>query len=183
MTSLEQLLEELESPAPSANGGTAAAVAAAMAASLAAMVARGAEWPGATSATARAGALREHLLQLGRDDVEAFAAVLRAHRSLRASGSGDRTEVAEALFGATEVPLEIARCAAEVTELAGEAARGGRGPKRLDAVVAAMLAEAATRAATAIVEGNLRALPPGHEERAGALLTAARGAAKRAADA
>ena len=181
---LDELLDGLAAAAPSPAGGTAAAVVAAMAASLVAMVGRGSpDWPAGPEAAERAAALRERLLALGEADVQAFGAVLTAARAARAGGPGDgRHALAEALLGASAVPLEIAERAADVAELAASAAREGRGPLRLDAEAAWLLAEAATRAASLLVSGNLSALPDGPwSERVPRLLEGAGRAEARAA--
>jgi formiminotetrahydrofolate cyclodeaminase len=177
---LDELLDGLAAAAPSAAGGTAAAVTAAMAASLVAMVGRASQaWTEGADVAERAGTLRGRLLTLGEDDVEAFAAVLRAYRS---TGEARAAELTAALIRASEVPLEIAERAAEVAELAAGAARDGRGPMRLDAEAAAVLAEAATRAASLLVSANLLAIPDGREsEQVSRLLEAAQRARERAA--
>ncbi len=64
-----------------------------------------------------------------------------------------------ALSAAAQAPLEIAGSRAEVAELAAELARGGRPSLEGDAATAALLAEAATRAAVRLVELNLAAAP------------------------
>ena len=64
-----------------------------------------------------------------------------------------------ALLRAAEVPLRIAEAAADVTELAAVAAAEGSPHLRPDATAAAALAEAATRAATHLVEINLATVP------------------------
>lgn len=173
-TELEELLEALQAPAPSAAGGTAAAVAAAMAASLVVMVARGALVWAEGAATADAAAdLCARLHQLGADDVEAFAAVLAARRT-----GGDMDEP---LLGAARVPLAIAEASAEVVELAALAHANGKPAMRPDAAAAAMLAEAATRAAAQLVGVNLARFPAGpNDEERDHLLVAAAAAESRA---
>ncbi len=124
-----------------------------MAASLVVMVAReSAEWQDGSTVADDAAMLRDRLLTLGEDDVRAFAAVLTASR---ASDDGAR---AEALTRAAEVPLEIAERAADVVELATRAADEGKRPLRADAEAAAILAAAATRAATVLVRVNVSAM-------------------------
>jgi formiminotetrahydrofolate cyclodeaminase len=181
---LDRLFAELESPAPSAAGGTAAALAGAMAASLVVMVGRGSPgWQDGTEAAARAAALRDRLRELGREDVDAFGAVLHAYRARR-GGETEAAALVRALLHASGVPLQIACACAEVAVLAGQAARDGKGPMRLDAHAASLLAEAAARAAAAVVRGNLRALPAGEAgEEAAALLDGASQAEELAASA
>lgn len=178
------LLDGLAAPAPSPAGGTAAAVVAAMAASLVTMVGKGSPgWPEGAAVADRAAALRDRLLLLGGEDVQAFGEVLTAYRASREFEPGERErELAGALLRASEVPLEIARCAADVAELAVGAAGAGRRPMRPDAEAAAILAEAATRAAALLVSGNLAALPAGQQSgQVPRLLEAARAAQGRAA--
>lgn len=162
---LGDLLDALEAPAPSPAGGTAAAVAAAMAASLVVMVGRGSPaWPDGAAVALDAGAARERLLELGAEDVEAFAAVLAAFRT--------SADPRDSLIHAAEVPLEIAKLAAQVAELAARAGRDGKRPLSADAEVAAVLASAACRAAMLVVRANLAAIPS--DDRAAALLRAVR---------
>jgi glutamate formiminotransferase/formiminotetrahydrofolate cyclodeaminase len=152
--SVSALLGGLEAAAPSPAGGTAAAVVAAMAASLVVMAGRQSPgWPDGAAVAADAERLRDRLLALGAEDVQAFAAVLAAFRSSDAGASS------KALVHAAEVPLEIAECAADVAELAVRAAADGKRPLRPDAEAAAILAEAAARAAALVVRVNATALP------------------------
>ena len=59
------------------------------------------------------------------------------------------------------MPLRIAAAAADVVELAALAAAEGKPVLRPDATAAAMLAEAAVRAATHLVDVDLAAVPGG----------------------
>ena len=179
---LDRFLDELEAPAPSPCGGTAAAATAAMAAALVTMVARGSTgWADGPGVASQARALRSRLTALGDDDVAAFEQVLATMRDR--SGSPEQRDFAlgSALLRAAEVPLRIAESAADVAELAATAAAEGSPQLQPDATAAAALAEAATRAAAHLVEINL-AIVPGdrHSERAALLVTAAAGARERA---
>ena len=170
---LGQFLDALQAPGPSAAGGTAAAFAAAMAASLVTMVARGSvRWPEGAGVAAQARALRSRLTALGDEDAEAFARVLEIMRD--PSGTPEQRDFAlgTALVHAAEVPLRIAEAAADVTELAAAAAAAGSPHLRPDATAAAALAEAATRAATHLVEINLAIVPGDHHSERAAKLTA-----------
>lgn len=173
---LDELLAGLAAAAPSPAGGTAAAAVAAMAASLVVMVGRESPgWAAGADIAARATHLRDRLVALGAEDVQAFAAVLAASRA------DDSGAFAKALVRASEVPLEIAERAADVAEIATRAATEGKRPMRPDAEVAGILAEAATRAATLLVRVNVRALPAGSAgETAAQLLSAAQAAEDRA---
>ncbi len=179
---LDRFLDELEAPAPSPCGGTAAAVAAAMAAALVTMVARGSvDWEDGPGIASRARALRSRLTTLGGDDSAAFALVMAAMRDR--SGTPDQRDFAigTALVHAAEVPLRIAEAAADVAELAAVATTEGAPQLRPDATAAAALAEAATRTAAHLVEINLSAVPgDGHSERAEPLARAAAAALARA---
>lgn len=179
---LAGFLDELEAPAPSPCGGTAAAVTAAMAAALVTMVARGSSaWDDGPGIASQSRALRSRLTALGEDDATAFAEVLVTMRDR--SGTPEQRDYALglALLRAAEVPLRIAEAAADVAELAAAAAAAGSPQLQPDATAAAALAEAATQAASHLVEINL-AIVPGdrHSERAASLASAAAAARARA---
>ena len=148
-----------------------------MAASLVAMVGReSAAWPAGGDTAARATQLRDRLVALGAEDVQAFAAVLVASRA------DDSDAFAAALIRASEVPLEIAERAADVGEIATRAATEGKRPLRPDAEAAAILAAAATHAAALLVRVNVAALPAGAANEAAArVIDAARVAEDRVA--
>lgn len=179
---LDGFLDELEAPAPSACGGTAAAAAAAMAAALVTMVARGSTgWAEGAGIASQSRTLRSRLTTLGADDAEAFERVLVTMRDR--SGTPEQRDFAlgEALLRAAEVPLEIAEVAADVAELAALAAAEGSPRLQPDATAAATLAEAAVRAAAHLVEINLATVSGDrHFERAGLVAAAAAAARSRA---
>ena len=179
---LDRFLDELEAPAPSPCGGTAAAAAAAMAASLVTMVARGSRtWSDGAGIAAQARALRARLRMLGDQDAEAFAQVLAIMRSTAGTTEERDVVLGEALVQAAEVPLAIAEAAADVAELAALAAAAGSPHLRPDATAAAALAEAAVRAAAHLVEINLATVAGDqHSARAELLAAAAAGARARA---
>jgi methenyltetrahydrofolate cyclohydrolase len=127
-------------------GGSVAAVVAAFAAALTEMAARYADEP---EAATRAGALRARFLELAAEDAEAYGAVLGA--------KGEERQ--QALSRAADVPLELAESAVEVAELANGLAETGNPTLRGDALTAALLATAATKAAANLVEINLEARP------------------------
>jgi formiminotetrahydrofolate cyclodeaminase len=133
--------------------GSAAARAAAEAALLVATVARETTgWAGAAGVVAQANALGERLIELAAEDAEAFAAALEA---LDASSR----DLPMRLAHAAEVPLEIARTAADVAEVAALVAQRCDGRLRPDAAGAAALASGATLAAAALVRANLSVAP------------------------
>ena len=179
---LDGFLDELEAPAPSPCGGSAAAVAAAMGAALVTMVARASTaWPDATGVATQARALRTRLLALADEDAEAFGAVLAAMRELDGSPEQRDFALGTALLRAAEVPLRIAESAADVAELAALTAAEGSPHLRADATAAAALAEASTRAAAHLVDINLVTVRgDAHSARAAELAGAAGAARARA---
>jgi methenyltetrahydrofolate cyclohydrolase len=173
---VDAFLDELEAPAPAPSGGTASATVAAMAAALVVMVARGSPgWPEGPGVAAQARALRVRLTELGAEDAEAYAAVIVALRNQDAPGSEQRDfALGRALTDAAEVPLRIAAAAADVAELAALAGVEGKHALRPDAAAAVILAEAAVRAATHLVDVNLATVPgDGRSDRAAGIAQAA----------
>ena len=139
-------LEEVASRTAAPGGGSVAAVVAAFAAALTEMAARYAD---EEETAARAGALRARFIELAAEDAEAYGAVLGA--------KGEERQ--QALSRAADVPLELAESAVEVAELANRLAAGGNPTLRGDAMTAALLATAATKAAANLVEINLESRP------------------------
>jgi formiminotetrahydrofolate cyclodeaminase len=123
-----------------------AAVVAAFAAALTEMAAR---YAADEEVATRAAALRARFLELASEDAEAYAAVLGA--------KGEERQ--QALSRAADVPLELAESAVEIAELANRLAAEGNPTLRGDAMTAALLAAAATKAAANLVEINLEARP------------------------
>jgi methenyltetrahydrofolate cyclohydrolase len=151
---LRELLGDLAAETPAPGGGSAAAWATALAAALTEMAAA---FAGDGSA-ARARALRSQALELAERELTAYAPVLEASRLPKDDPT--RTERLQgALSDAANSPLEIARVAAEVADIAtGLAATGNRSLEG-DANTGAELARAACRAAARLVEINLTARP------------------------
>jgi len=106
---------------------------------------------GEDGAVAQAQSLHLRALSLVEADANAYAdAVVRlAHK-----GSGD-ADLGRSLERVADVLLEIADTAADVAALAAFVADRAREDLVPDAVAAALLAEAATRAAAVLVEVNL----------------------------
>ena len=77
-----------------------------------------------------------------------------AQAAVDAPGGVDGT-LSDALFTSADLPLAIAETGADVTALAGLAARLGDGALRADAVSAARLAHAGTQVALHLVTVNL----------------------------
>jgi formiminotetrahydrofolate cyclodeaminase len=145
-----------ETPAP--GGGSVAAVVVEMAAALAAMAARFSRghWDGAAGAVAQAEALRARAAPLAQEDADAYEAVLTAMRMPEGLEPEIRnTLIGDTLSRAADVPLRIAQAAADVAELGATLAENGNPNLRGDASAAALLSEAAARAAANLVEINL----------------------------
>lgn len=107
----------------------------------------GKQWPEAAEMHERAERLRAQSEELVEQDTLAYLAFVEAVRA----GEG----VAGAKARTIQIPLEIARAAAEVAALAEQSASLGNPRLRADAVVAAMLASAAAAAAAYLVGVNL----------------------------
>lgn len=179
---LDRFLDELEAPAPSPCGGTAAAAAAAMSAALVTMVARGSPgWADGAGIASQARALRSRLTTLGDDDAAAFEHVMVTMRKRAGTPEQRDHALGEALVHAAEVPLQIAEAAADVAELAALAATEGSPRLQPDATAATTLAEAAVRAATHLVEINLATVPGDQHSRRAEMLAAAAAAARKRA--
>jgi len=154
---VRDLLDALEQPQAVPAGGTAAALVAASAASVVTMVARSStEWADARGVAAQARHLRSRLVPLAEANADALETALAA----LAGSAEPRQERRDAALGralshAADLPLAIAESAADVAGLASLAAERGDPRSRLDAVVAAVLAEGATAAAAGLVERNL----------------------------
>jgi len=145
-----------ETPAP--GGGSVAAVVVEMAAALAAMAARFSRghWDGGAGAVAQAEALRARAAPLAQEDADAYEAVLTAMRMPEGLEPEIRnTLIGDTLSRAADVPLRIAQAAADVAELGATLAENGNPNLRGDASAAALLSEAAARAAANLVEINL----------------------------
>jgi formiminotetrahydrofolate cyclodeaminase len=149
------LLTALAERSPAPGGGSAAAWSGALAAALLEMVAA---FAGADEAAQRASALRAQLLDAGEAELHSYEPVLAATR-LPANDPQRAAQLERALSDASEPPLVIARSAAEVAELAASVAAESSRAVRADAVAGVVLAEAAVRAATHLVEINLGARP------------------------
>ena len=156
----EELLDTIAAETPAPGGGSVAAFVTEMAASLAAMAARFAhDWDGAAGAVAQAETLRHRAAPLAAEDAVAYENVLTAMRMPEELEPEVRnTLIGETLTRAAHVPLEIARCAADVADLAAEIAVSGNPNLRGDAAAAATFAASAARAAANLVEINLATL-------------------------
>jgi glutamate formiminotransferase/formiminotetrahydrofolate cyclodeaminase len=170
MEEIEPLLAELAAPTPSPGAGSAAGWAAALAAGLAEMSAGLTKSAASGVLAERAAHLRAQALDLAARDRTSFQGVLEARRAGR--------DDAQALADAASVPAELAGLAAELAELGAQLAATGNPALEGDATAAALLAEAATRAAARLVELNL-AHDPAHEHHAAVMIHVERAASAR----
>lgn len=170
---VRDLTARLASRAPVPGGGSASALSGALGAALVEMVCEltvgRPEYeevdPVARQIGAAAGELRASLLAAAEEDAAAYLTVVAARRMPRdsdAERAARKAAVGEASVAATEVPLRIARLAAEVLDLAAGIAPIGNRNAASDAGVAALLAATAVRGASLNVTINLPSLPEGH---------------------
>jgi formiminotetrahydrofolate cyclodeaminase len=163
---LDGFLEALGSSAPTPGGGAASALAAALAAALTEMVAQltagkaryASVDEAMRGAITRARAARAELLALMREDAAAYGAVAAAYRLPRASveeAAARDAAIQTALAGAMQPPLRMMHLGCAVLELAEEVAASGNPSVASDAGCAALLGEAAVRAASLNVLANV----------------------------
>jgi formiminotetrahydrofolate cyclodeaminase len=154
---LGAFLEHLatEDPAPAA--GSVAALAVTMAAGLCAKAARASrDWPEAQSAVAQAERLRRRTAPLAQSDADAYEEALAVlHLPDQLEVEVRDMAIGQVLARSAEIPLVIAEAGADVASLAALIAHRGAADRRAEAVVAAVLAEAATRSAAHLVAINL----------------------------
>ena len=167
--SVSGFLASVASSNPVPGGGSVAAHAGALAAALAQMVAGltiGKKKYAAVEAEMKEAALKAVSLgntlgSLVKRDAEAYSLVSEAYKLPKepADAATRRTEaVTSALLKAAEVPLETARASVEVARIAALVAEKGNTNAVTDAGVAALLAEAACKAADYNVRVNVSAL-------------------------
>ncbi|MDZ7632635.1 MAG: glutamate formimidoyltransferase [Gemmatimonadaceae bacterium] len=102
--------------------------------------------------------LEQHLHAAAGDDADAWQAVVRARRMPAATPEARadrRIAIDAALMGASDVPLRIARLAADVVALASHTADAGDHVTAPDAWTGALIAHAAAHSALGLVRGNL----------------------------
>lgn len=176
---VEGFLEVLGSDAPTPGGGAAGAIAAATGAALVAMVGRlTVGKPGfedvddrMRALVDRADAARAELLHLADRDAHAFDEVMAAFKLAKETDEQRESRSAAIQAGyerAAGVPLEIARAAVGLMELAGEATATGNPQAASDALSGAAELYCATLCAAANVEINAASMKD--ESRRGALL-------------
>jgi glutamate formiminotransferase/formiminotetrahydrofolate cyclodeaminase len=167
--SLSGFVSSVASSNPVPGGGSVAAHAGVLAAALTQMVAGltiGKKKYVAVDAemkdvALKAAALGNQLSALVTRDAEAYAQVSEAHKLPKepADAAARRSEaINSALLKAADVPLETARAAVEVAQLAAIVAEKGNTNAVTDAGVAALLAQAAARGAAYNVRVNIQAL-------------------------
>jgi glutamate formiminotransferase / formiminotetrahydrofolate cyclodeaminase len=161
---VEPFVEQLAAPTATPGGGSASAAAGAMAAALAAMVAgmsRGKKnylqyERELSDALSRLSTLREDLKAAIDADAASYEAVMKAYKQAKSTTAPDGDGViAEALRGATNVPLGVAERSREVAQIV-ESLKPITNPKMAsDLTVSTALAQAALKGALANVEINL----------------------------
>jgi methenyltetrahydrofolate cyclohydrolase len=180
---VQGFLTALAADRPAPSGGAAAALGCALAAALVEMAAGLTRAGGDLDVEAirqRASAARAAAADLADADPAAYAQVLAA-LALPRDHSERAQRLAGALSGAADVPLAIAREAADVAELAADLVGAGNPSLRGDALTGTLLAEAAALAAARLVEINLASTPGDDRvERARALAARALSARERA---
>jgi glutamate formiminotransferase/formiminotetrahydrofolate cyclodeaminase len=167
--SVSGFVASVASSNPVPGGGSVAAHAGALGAALAQMVAGltiGKKKYAAVDAemkeaALKAAALGNQLAALVKRDADAYAHVSEAYKLPKepADAAARRSEaVTNALLKAAEVPLETARAAAEVAQLAAMVAEKGNSNAVTDAGVAALLAHAAAKGAAYNVRVNIQSM-------------------------
>ena len=157
--SLREFLDDVAAQGRTPGGGSAAALVTALAAALLAKIARtSTAWAEGRGIAAQAESLRDRAAPLAQADAEEYEAALQALED-DSGQAGERRDFAlgRAYARAAEPPLQIARAAADVAELAVVVARNGDLAFHADAVLAAVLAAAAASSAAELVGVNLTA--------------------------
>ncbi|MGH8904484.1 MAG: cyclodeaminase/cyclohydrolase family protein [Egibacteraceae bacterium] len=153
---LAEFLDEVAADRPTPGAGSAAAVVVALATGLLAMAGQQSDDASAEVA-ARIEELRRLVAPLAQADADAYARVIEVTR--RPDDDPGRADaLRQALSGACEVPLAVARYAAEVAALAANLAQGANPRPRSEVIAAAALAETAGRIAAMLVRLNLSGL-------------------------
>ncbi len=166
---LDVFVSRIAAAAPTPGGGSVAAHAGALAAALTQMVAGltvGKKKYASVETTMqetslRASTLRRELSSLVQRDADAYERVRSAYampREPNTAFAARETAIRAALLFAAEIPLESARAAAQVAELAANAAEQGNTNAVSDATVAALLAETACKGAALNVRINVVAV-------------------------
>jgi formiminotetrahydrofolate cyclodeaminase len=156
--SLRELLDDVAARGRTPGGGSVAALVTALAAALLAKIARtSTAWPDSSGVAAQAESLRDRAAPLAQATAEEYEAALQAREDEGESGERRDFALGRAYARAAEPPLQIARAAADVAELAVVVARNGDPAFHADAVIAALLAAGAASSAAELVGVNLTA--------------------------
>jgi methenyltetrahydrofolate cyclohydrolase len=180
---LREFLDRMAAEEPTPAGGSAAAIAVAMASALIAKVAKvSPDWSEARAVVAQAERLSQRVAPLAQIDAEAYEEALAAlHLPEQLEPEVKDMALGEMLTRAAEIPLVIAEAGADVACLAAEVADRGAPDRRGDAITAALIAEAAARAAANLVAVNLTVTPDDERlVRAEAVTSVASAAAREA---
>jgi formiminotetrahydrofolate cyclodeaminase len=164
--SLDQFLDALGSSAPTPGGGAASALVGALAAALAEMVAQltvgrsryAAVEERAQTVLRETQRLRNELLTLVDEDAQAYSGVAAAYALPKETDDERRARdeaIQVSLVAAMQPPLQIMERGCDVLRLADEIAEIGNSTVASDAGCAALLGEAATRAAGLNVMANV----------------------------
>lgn len=167
--SLEEFLLQAASDAPTPGGGGIAALVGALGGAMASMAAnftvgkpKFAEHEGLMQATlARLKPLIDDLRNAVDDDARAFSSISGAYKLARGTDpEKERRKAAidEALIASMRVPLRVLNCCGEAADLLPPLARAGNPNLLSDVDVAAIMLEAAARAALVNVYANSRSL-------------------------
>ena len=159
---LGSFLELVSAAEPAPGGGAAAALVVGLAGALCVMAARLStrQLPDASDLARAAARLRDRAAVLCQADAEAYRGVMSASREASEPDAERRgRRLSAALSEAADVPLQVVEVGAGVAGLAARIAESGNPNLLGDAVTAALLAEAGTRAAAALVLINLAGLP------------------------
>jgi glutamate formiminotransferase / formiminotetrahydrofolate cyclodeaminase len=167
---VEPFVEQLAAPTAAPGGGSASAAAGAMAAGLAAMVTGMSRGKKAyvqferehSAALAKLSKLREELKAAIDADSDAYKAVVAAYKAAKENPEA-AADIPKANRVATEVPLSVARMAAEIRRIALELGPITNPKMSSDLKVATLLASAALEGALANVEINLESFEAGQE--------------------
>lgn len=189
--SVDGFMSSVAGPTPTPGGGSVAAHAGALGAALAQMVAGltiGKKKYAAVEnemkeLSLRASALRRQLAGLVQRDADSYERVRVAYampKEAEVDIAARNNAIQSALLFASEVPLETARAAASVAELAAAVAERGNTNAATDAAVAALMAEAACKGAALNVKVNIVSLDAAHAEAGAQLASAARACVDRA---
>jgi formiminotetrahydrofolate cyclodeaminase len=157
--SLRAFLDEVGGSERTRAGGSVAALVTACAAALIAKIARAStDWAEGAAVAAQGESLRDRAERLVDTVAEGYEAALRA-REENSEESGPRRDFAlgQAYARAAEPPLELARVAADVAQLAAFVAESGDPAYHADAAAASLLAAGAAEAAAELVAVNLTA--------------------------